>query len=135
METPCPLREGAAEILEYLRREGAVTGVVSAVGPRAMRRDLRRHGLLPLLDHVYGGVSEKAPLLRELAAGFASAYYVGDTAYDVTSAREAGITSVALSGGHQLRADLLRADPDCLVESLTDVGNVVRRGEAAPGQP
>ncbi|WP_164737314.1 HAD family hydrolase [Georgenia sp. SYP-B2076] len=108
MQAPAPLRSGVRETLATLRGQGIVTGVVTAANEAALRYDLRHHHLDGAFDHVHTSVRDKAARLTELRALGERAFYLGDTAYDIESARAAGYVAVGVSEGYQ-RPDVLAA--------------------------
>ena len=63
MESPAPVRDGAADMLAELRRHGVVTGVVTAADAAVVHNDLERNGLAGVFDHVRASVADKAECL------------------------------------------------------------------------
>lgn len=66
MESPAPVRDGAADMLAELRRHGVVTGVVTAADAAVVHNDLERNGLAGVFDHVRASVADKAECLASL---------------------------------------------------------------------
>ena len=108
MEAPAPAREKVAETLNLLRRRGVVTGVVTAASHAVLVRDISHNGLDGIFDQVRTSVRDKAACLASLRHLGTRAYYMGDTAYDMSSARDAGYSSISIGGGYQ-RPDTLAA--------------------------
>jgi phosphoglycolate phosphatase-like HAD superfamily hydrolase len=50
---------------------------------------------------------------------------VGDSASDIHAAKEAGVKSIAVTWGHQSAKTLLRANPDYLVHSPTELYELI----------
>lgn len=121
-----PLRADAADVLESLVAQGAVTGVVSAADRDTVQADLDRSGeggvrVRRCLRFVVGDADDKVAHLLRHRHGRPGAVYVGDTDYDIRCARRAGYLAVALAGGYQDRKRLYRAEPDVVVDSLAEL--------------
>lgn len=121
MEVEAAARESARETLTALRARGAITGVVTAAAPGSVMADLRANGLDGLFDLIHTDVEDKVECLRSLRHLGGAAVYVGDTAYDITSARAAGYTAVSIGGGYQHATVLAGARPDHHIEDLAAV--------------
>jgi phosphoglycolate phosphatase len=118
---PAPVRPGAVDALAELTARGAYVAVVSAAGAEAVGSDVDAAGLGPHLHAVDAGVRDKAAHLAAHRDLRERAVYVGDTEYDVDSARRAGYLAVAITGGYRPRAALATADPDTLLDDLRDL--------------
>lgn len=125
MEVGAPARDTARETMVALRERGVVTGIVTAAAPGSVLADLHANGLEGLFDEVHTDVADKAGCLRSLRHLGATALYVGDTAYDITSARSAGYTTVSIGGGYQHATVLAGARPDHHIEDLATVLDLV----------
>ena len=121
MEVGAQARASAQETIAALRERGAITGVVTAAAPGSVRADLQANGLDGLFDLVHTDVADKVECLRSLRHLGEPALYVGDTAYDITSARAAGYTTVSIGGGYQHATILAGARPDHHIEDLSAV--------------
>lgn len=121
MEVEAAARGSARATVTELREHGVVTGVVTAAAPGSVHADLRANGLDGLFDHIHTDVEDKVACLSSLRHLGGSAIYVGDTAYDVSSAREAGYTAVSIGGGYQHASVLAGARPDHHIEDLPGV--------------
>ena len=53
-------------------------------------------------------------------------YMVGDSCSDIRAARQAGVTAIAVSWGHQSMSMLVRALPDLVVQSPEELIEAVR---------
>lgn len=118
MEVGASARDSALRTVTELRECGVITGVVTAAAPGSVRADLESNGLEGLFDVVHTDVEDKVECLRSLRHLGEPAFYVGDTAYDVTSARTAGYTAVSIGGGYQHSSVLAGARPDHHIEDL-----------------
>lgn len=121
MEVSAPARESARRTVAELRERGVITGVVTAAAPGSVRADLERNGLAGLFDEIHTDVEDKVACLQSLRHLGEPALYVGDTAYDVISARAAGYTTVSIGGGYQHASVLAGAKPDHHVDDLAAV--------------
>jgi phosphoglycolate phosphatase-like HAD superfamily hydrolase len=119
---PPRLFDGMRDVLDRLSANSAlaiVTGNTSSL----VEMFLRVHGLQTHFARVVGAEipgtrAEKIrALIDDLGASNETACLVGDSISDVRAAREAGITSVAVTWGHQTEARLESAEPDVIVRS------------------
>ncbi|WP_336882564.1 HAD family hydrolase [Rhodococcus globerulus] len=121
LKKPSPARQDAAEALRDLRIRGAQLGVVSAAQANTVTTDMARENLTIHFDFVATDVHDKLNFLHNVDTD-RRLVYVGDTDYDIRSARAAGAQAIAIAGGYQDRQLLESAGPDALVDSLGEVG-------------
>lgn len=122
------LYPGARETLAALRAAGKRLAVVTNKNAAFTEPILRHYGLAPYLDTVLSGDSLKRqkpdpePLfeaVRRLGGG--TAWLVGDSANDVQAARAAGLPVVCVSYGYNHGHDIREAQPDAIIDSLTEL--------------
>lgn len=118
-------RSGALQALTVLHDRGAVLGVASAAAAGTVAGDIERAGLTELLDFVATGVTDKSTFLRGQRDRRTRAMYVGDTAYDMRSARAAGYRAVAITGGYQSEQSLAAAQPDHIITDLSELAIIL----------
>jgi HAD superfamily hydrolase (TIGR01509 family) len=125
---------GMAETLRALRRRGIRLAIVTSKHDPAASRHLRSLKLADLFDCVITGDQcarckpDPEPFARALAAlgvPASEAAGVGDTAYDLQSARAAGALAVAACWGTCDRSGLLSAGPDLVLEQTRDLLRLV----------
>jgi phosphoglycolate phosphatase len=120
---------GAAEMIEYLATSGIVVGVVSAARADVVRADVAALGFDPHISFVLGGVESKAEILGALVCASArDVTYLGDTEYDMRSARQAGATGVGYAGGYRPASALRDAGADVVVDTLREVAYLMLEG-------
>lgn len=122
MEVHAPARATVRETLSTLREHGVLTGIVTAAAPESVEADIRTNDLEGLFTVVHTDVEDKVACLRSLRHLGEPALYVGDTAYDMVSARAAGYTAVSITGGYQHASLLAESDPD---HHIDDVARVI----------
>ncbi|HEX5810209.1 MAG TPA: HAD family hydrolase [Anaerolineales bacterium] len=96
---------------------------------------LVEHGLEECIRAVYGvdipgSKAQKISLARDQFAVDAtreSVFMIGDSISDIRAAKEASVTSVAVTWGHQSLEHLLRGDPDYVVRFPHDLIEVVNK--------
>jgi phosphoglycolate phosphatase len=124
------LMPGAREVLEVLAGAGHTLALASNKPARFSSLILEARGVAPFFRGV-GGPDESTPakpdptmlrrLMREAGAESRDTVVVGDMEVDVEFARSAGCRVAVVPGGSRTREELLRANPDALLESLADV--------------
>lgn len=127
--TPVPLFPGARSVLEGLAARRYQLAVATGKGRRGIERDITSHGLGSLFRTTRS--ADDAPskphpqmlvdILEELEVAAAEALMIGDTVYDMEMARNAGISSVAVSSGVHDGQRLLEFDPLALLDSIAEL--------------
>jgi len=121
---------GARELVLACRKAGIYLACVTNKPYAPARALLEELGLLELFDLLLGGDSlahkkpHPAPLqhcLQEFGLEPAQALMVGDSRNDVEAARAAGILCVAVPYGYNHGEPIQAAEPDWLVESLSEL--------------
>jgi phosphoglycolate phosphatase len=126
---PARLTDGAPELMRALRGDGARLGVVSAASSAAIADGVARleRESGEQLDFVAASAADKtasiAAVVREARA---PVIYVGDTEYDVVSARQAGARAVAFTAGYRPRPALEAAGADWVVDDLRELVAIAR---------
>lgn len=120
----------AAQLLRQLRAQGTQLAVVTNKDSRFTRPLLAHHQLAPLLDAVVCGddVPNKKPApdgilqcLNRFGVAPSRALFVGDSAIDVASARNAGIAVWAVPGGYNQGQLIALSRPDRLLGDLDEM--------------
>ena len=127
--TPVPLFPGAEAMLRGLAEQRYQLAVATGKGRRGLDRDIASHGLDALFSTTR--CADDAPskphpqmlvdIMEELDAASAETLMIGDTAYDMEMARNAGVASVAVSSGVHDRQRLLEYDPLALLDSVAEL--------------
>jgi phosphoglycolate phosphatase len=118
--SPPAIFDGLGEEVRKLAQTH-VLAVVTGNTEANVRVFLEAHGLEACFSAVYGvdmpGSKVEKILMakRQFAARDEAVFMVGDSVSDVRQAREAGVSSIAISWGHQSVAKLVGAKPDHVV--------------------
>jgi phosphoglycolate phosphatase len=126
------LRAGAASALAVLRDAGARLGIVSAAALEAVDFDRASLGVPEVWASVDAAAVDKVAVLTSYRAERELAFYVGDTAYDMTSALAAGYVPIGVSGGYATTETLLAAGAAHLVDDFDDLLELVTALAAVP---
>jgi phosphoglycolate phosphatase-like HAD superfamily hydrolase len=95
---------------------------------------LQEHRLDGFIHAVYGvdtpgSKAQKIAMARERLLenpAHGSEFMVGDSLSDILAAKDAGVTSIAVTWGHQSLDTLLRGNPDVVVHSPNDLMKVIQ---------
>ena len=127
--TPIPLFPGARAALEGLAAQRYWLAVATGKGRRGLDRDMAIHGLDALFSTTR--CADEAPskphpqmlvdIMEELEVTIAETLMIGDTAYDLEMANNAGVACVAVASGVHDRERLLEFDPLALLESIAEL--------------
>jgi phosphoglycolate phosphatase len=116
-----PLFAGAAEMLGALRAAGVRLALVSSNGEDAVRAVLG--SAAQTIDHyacgssLWGKASKFRGVLRAMRFRAAEAIAIGDEIRDIDAAREAGLSSGAITFGYNSRKALEAHKPDFLFDT------------------
>ena len=119
---------GVREVLERLRSAGTRLALVTNKEARFTLKTLEAHGLRADFDLVVCGDTlaarkpDPAPVhhcLRELGARLERSLFIGDSAIDVQTARNAGIRIWAVPYGYNGGAPIEAARPDRVIPGLS----------------
>lgn len=133
---------GALELLSRLRERGTRLAVVTNKACRFAVAVLDAHALTPLLDRVIGGDSlpRKKPdpagiaaCLSEFGVARDRALFVGDSAIDADTARNAGVVVWLLAHGYNMGRPVAEARPDRILGSFAELAAAL--GPARAGAP
>lgn len=119
------LAPGARELLEWCRQAGVPVFVLSGADESVVRGDAAQLGVGPLLTDVVGRAHPKSEHLARWRDEGRSVLYVGDTEYDVSEARTAGVSVVAFAGGYRSPEQLGLGDGPPVVADLRLVIDVL----------
>ena len=133
--------EGVVETLRAL--EGLRLGVVTNKPYGFSASLLEGLGLLPLFTVVIGGDSlherKPSPLpLKEAARRCGQipqdCLMVGDTRFDITAGRDAGMATCGFTGGFRGRSELVKAGADYLIDDFAQLEEIVLDPEKRIGR-
>jgi phosphoglycolate phosphatase-like HAD superfamily hydrolase/ADP-ribose pyrophosphatase YjhB (NUDIX family) len=121
----------AREFLQFCRRHGLRTFLLSTVHREHFATQAARTGLGEFLDRPYVEVWDKRKKIHELLAENQLApeetVFIGDMQHDVETARHGGIASCAVLTGYHGAAQLRACGPDLLVEHLGELRELLER--------
>jgi len=116
---------GTLDMLAKLRTDGYLTGVVTSKLARGATRAIDSAGMTELFDCVVTAddVANYKPhpeplmnALGQLGVSADRSLYVGDSAFDIEMARQAGVSVAAVTWGARTREELEPIRPDAVVD-------------------
>ncbi len=133
-ETPPAIFTGLSSVIRHLSINHTLA-IVTTNSSQNVNAFLVKHGLESLIHAVYGVDSpgSKAQKIsmaqnRLLENGKQeSVFMVGDSLSDVLAAKEASVTSIAVTWGHQSLQNLLRGNPDHVVSSPQNLIEIIEQ--------
>ncbi|HNC23548.1 MAG TPA: HAD family hydrolase [Opitutaceae bacterium] len=129
------LMPGGMELLRSLHARGVKLGVLTNKQAEASRRICAHLGVTPLLGGIFGAgdtpwlkpqVEFTAHALQALGAEATSAMLIGDSPFDVKTARNAGFPCWAVTTGTHDEPQLRAAGADEVFPSLAALGAQIR---------
>lgn len=122
-------REGT-DALRLLHAAGVRLGVVSAASDTAVRADMTALELGGLWHSVDAPATDKLDTLRSRRGVEKHAFYVGDTAYDMRCALDAGFTPIGVDRGYTDVDSLMAAGAAAIISSFDELPRLTRAVEA-----
>lgn len=132
VSTLCRPLEGITSLVRVLAANDITLGVATSLPRSIATTVLESVGLsIPVLAS-FEDVKHLKPepdiiltALAKIGATPAQTVYVGDSIHDIKAAKAAGAASVAVTWGAALRADLAAAEPDALIDSPSELAELV----------
>ncbi|MDO5402558.1 MAG: HAD family hydrolase [Eubacteriales bacterium] len=125
--------EGVVEVLEYLKREGFKTAIVSNKNNQAVIK-LKEHFFDELIMVTIGQSDDikKKPApdmvlkaVQELGSDIGNCIYVGDSGVDYETARNAGMNGVIVSWGFCERAELEKLKDVTIIDKPSELLDMI----------
>ena len=128
-----PLFPGVGELLDALDRDGWMLGVATGKSDRGLALCLERHALgrrFVTLQTADRHPSKPHPSMIEAAMAEAGAspetsVMIGDTSYDMTMAKAAGVRAIGVAWGYHARDAMIAAGADDVAESAADLSDLL----------
>ena len=128
------LSSNSARILASLKSRRFKIGLVTSGDEERVVSELKRKGIFKIFDVVICGdhvpIEEQKPSPRQIILALKKlntkpkdAVYVGDTSFDVLAGKNAGVKTVALTGGLHPVGKLRNSNPDLLVHDWNELEN------------
>ena len=129
-ESPPAIFDELIEVISHLSARHKIA-IVTTNSSQNVHAFLTKHGLANLVHAIYGvdtpgSKAQKIALARERFME-ESIFMIGDALSDVRAAKEAGVTSIAVTWGHQSLETLLRGEPDYVVNDSHELIQVIER--------
>lgn len=129
--SPPAIFNGASEVIQHFSSKHKIA-IVTTNSSQNVHAFLTQHGLDNFFDAVYGvdtpgSKAHKIALARERFVRNGEAIFmIGDALSDVRAAKEAGVTSIAVTWGHQSLETLQRGEPDFVVNNPRELIELIR---------
>lgn len=138
--TPSPLFDGVRDGLEAFRAEGYQLAVATGKARRGLDRVLNAHGLERFFDITRAADETRSkphPLMLEEILAYCNvaperALMIGDSAFDLQMARNAGMPCVAAGYGAIELAALMAYEPVLAIERFTQLTAWLKPGNSSP---
>lgn len=125
---------GSLTLLKTLKEEQYLTAIVTNSGHKPVFSILGEFGFAPFVSTIItrdemvklkpepDGIIKALELLNVTRE---ESMFVGDSVIDIQAAHKAGVTSVALSQGMSSAHVLAREEPDYLISTIEEVGDII----------
>jgi phosphoglycolate phosphatase len=129
-QSPPEIFTGLNDVVRGLFKSNII-GVITGNSTENVKAFLAEHCLAECICAIYGvdTPGSKVEKILQAQSQFSTegkmVFMVGDSASDVRAAKQAGIKSIAVTWGHQSAETLLRAGPDYLIYSPTELLKVI----------
>lgn len=129
-ETPPQIFAGISNVIKYFSVNHKM-GIVTTNSSQNVHAFLAQHGLTEFIHAVYGvdtsGTKAQKILMAQNHFLENKVFMIGDSLSDIRSAKEASVTSIAVTWGHQSLEILQRGKPDYVVSKLQDLIDVIEK--------
>ena len=92
-----------------------------------LKREANHYNLISFCDLIRGSSKDKAKdlqnMCRELGVKPEHTLFIGDTIYDIRSAKKVGVNSSGICHGYHSKEMLMSENPDLLLDCLSDLKN------------
>ena len=123
----------AREFLEFCRRRGLRTFLLSAVREEHYQIQAAASGFGPFLDRCYLGALDKRKLIHQIIEENnlqpGETLFVGDMQHDIDTAKHGGVASCAVLTGYNNLQQLRASEPDLIVEHLGELLAILERND------
>ena len=130
--SPPAIFNGVSEVIQHFSSKHKIA-IVTTNSSQNVHAFLTQHGLDSLVHAVYGvdtpgSKAHKIALARERFVRNGEAIFmIGDALSDVRAAKEAGVSSIVVTWGHQSLETLLRGEPDHVVNNPHELIEAIER--------
>jgi phosphoglycolate phosphatase len=115
----------AYQTLKYLKDINKTLVVLSSHPEENLKNEAILYRLAAFFSNIKGSCRDKVQGLKdicsEMTIGRKNTLYIGDTIYDVRSAKQAGVISAAVCQGYHVEKRLAAENPDILLENLSEL--------------
>jgi len=131
-ESPPTIFDGLREVIQHLSSNHKLA-IVTTNSSQNVHAFLAKHGLDSFIHAVYGvdtpgSKAQKISIARErFVENGEAVFMIGDALSDVRAAKEAGVSSIVVTWGHQSLETLLRGEPDHVVNNPHELIQVIER--------
>ena len=131
-ESPPAIFDGLSEVIQHFSSNHKIA-IVTTNSSQNVHAFLTQHGLDSLVHAVYGvdtpgSKAQKISIARErFVQNGEAVFMIGDALSDVRAAKEAGVTSIAVTWGHQSLETLLRGEPEHVVDTPHYLIEIIER--------
>jgi phosphoglycolate phosphatase len=133
-KSPPAIFNGLGNIIRHLAVSHTIA-IVTTNSSQNVNAFLVKHGLEGFIHAVYGvdspgSKAQKISMARDRLLADTkkgSVFILGDSLSDIRAAKEASVTSIAVTWGHQSLEYLLRGDPDYVVTYPQDLIEVIEQ--------
>jgi phosphoglycolate phosphatase len=133
-KSPPAIFPGLSSVIRHLSADHKIA-VITTNSSQNVNAFLARHSLDSLIQAVYGvdapgSKAEKVAMARDRLLENReqqAVFMVGDSLSDVLAAKEASVTSIAVTWGHQSLENILRGRPDYVIDYPDDLIGIIEQ--------
>lgn len=136
----CTVYDGLAELAAILKQQGKLLGVATKKPQVFSEKIILDKGLSQYFDCICGSSLSEAStgkshiiemcaksLIANTEYTFDDAVHIGDTNFDISGAREAGIESIGVLYGFGTRASIEAEQPTCIAADMKDLTKILTK--------
>ncbi len=120
---------GMEDLLKKLYDKGINMIVYSSHPQKKLDKEMLDNNFTQYFKEVLGSVHDKTECIKEILDrnnfNNFETLYVGDMVHDIETSKKAGIKMLAVSWGYDSKETLQKANPDYLVENMSELNEVL----------
>lgn len=121
---------GIRDVLEGLKAKGINLFVISSHPQANLEAEAKEYAIDQLFSKIYGGQRDKSEAIKGILAENdldpKETAYVGNFTYDVDAGKEAGVTTIAFTGGYHTEERLRKSSPDYIILESSELLKIIQ---------
>ena len=124
------LYKGVEKLIEKLHLKKKKMIIISSHPQKKLISEVKSYDFYNFFKEINGSVHNKTEIILEILKrnnfNPSETIYVGDMTHDIDAGKKAGVTTVAVDWGYQLKEKLISKNPDYIVSNIADLNKLLQ---------